>query len=276
GGDGGQGEGRPVGGSAPAPGPAQSRSSDGAHRLVIGLDGTPESTKSFALHDPPRLVIDVSGVHAGTITLTPANKEIRQVRMAPHDGGLRVVLDLATPLEVPAVVRTDGKTLVVEIDGGEHDPTPCAAEPADGSLIRIDMAVLLHHVEDVAMNPKVLPGDVVSVSPAGSVLVDGWVDKPGSYAVTRGLTVSGAVAAAGGQLFAADRRHTTVLRSLGPGDERSFEVDLQAVADGPPPDIPITDGDVIRLPLSAVRIVPWGLWVVAREMIHIGGSVVLF
>src|SRR5262249_57134836 len=86
----------------------------------------------------------------------------------------------------------------------------------------------------------------------------------------------GAGAAAGGQRSAAARRHTTVLRSLGPGDERSFEVDLQAVADGRTPDIPITDGDVIRLPLSAVRIVPWGLWVVAREMIHIGGSVVLF
>src|SRR5262249_34172640 len=127
-----------------------------------------------------------------------------------------------------------------------------------------------------AINPKVLPGDVVAVSPAGSVLVDGWVDKPGSYPVTRGLTVSGAVAAAGGQLFAADRSHTTVKRSLGPGEERSFEVDLQAVADGRAPDVPTTDGDVIRLPMSVARVVPYGLWVVAREMIHIGGSVVLF
>ena len=38
--------------------------------------------------------------------------------------------------------------------------------------------------------------DAIGELEEGSVLVEGWVDKPGSYPVTRGLTVSGAIVAA--------------------------------------------------------------------------------
>jgi len=39
---------------------------------------------------------------------------------------------------------------------------------------------------------------------------------------------------------------------------------------------PVVDGDVVRLPVSKSRVVPWGMWTVAREMIHVGGNVLLF
>ena len=126
------------------------------------------------------------------------------------------------------------------------------------------------------LNPRVRAGDVISVAPAGSVLVDGWVDKPGAYPVTRGLTLTGAVAAAGGHVFAADRHHVTVKRSLGAGEQQLFMVDLQAIAEGMAADFPLTDGDVIRLPASSIRLVPWGVWNVAKEIVHVGGSVLLF
>src|SRR5262245_18981909 len=245
--------------AVPAADAARIEPKDGGHRLVVALDATPAKTESFSLHDPPRLVIDLTGVNASSTALPLSDPRVRQVRIAAHDGRLRVVLELVAPLEPPPVVRTDGKPLVVEIGAAGRAPT-APAEPADANLIRLDLAVLLHHVDDMAINPKVLPGDVVSVSPAGSVLVDGWVDKPGSYQVTRGLTVSGAVAAAGGQLFAADRSHTTVKRSLGPGETRSFEVDLDAVAAGQAPDITISAGDVCRLPLYPVPTIPWSCW----------------
>src|SRR5262249_51276374 len=150
---------------------ARTESTEGAHRLVIRLDHIPEKWESFALGDPPRLVIDLTGANAGTTTVPLSDPRVRQVRIAPHDGGLRGVLDLVTPLEVARVVRTDGQTLVVEIFSADREATPPNADPADASLIRLDLAVLLHHVEDTAINPKVLPGDVVAVSPAGSVLV---------------------------------------------------------------------------------------------------------
>ena len=98
------------------------------------------------------------------------------------------------------------------------------------------------------MNPQVRPGDVINLPPAGTVHVDGWVEKPGSYPVTRGLTVAGAVAAAGGHRLAADRRHVTLQRVVAPGEQRSFTVDLEAVTAGRAADVPLADGDVVRLP----------------------------
>ena len=126
------------------------------------------------------------------------------------------------------------------------------------------------------LDPEVRPGDVISVAGAGSVLVDGWVEKPGSYPVTRGLTLGGAVAAAGGAQFSGDRSRTVVRRVTPAGGSRTFEVDLQAIADGHTADVPMADGDVVHVPASPARLVPWSMWTIAREMIHVGGSVLLF
>jgi polysaccharide export outer membrane protein len=156
--------------------------------------------------------------------------------------------------------------------------TPAGEPGGDGSPLHLDLEVLLHPGANGAGMPSVpaRPGDVISLEAAGSVLVDGWVQKPGSYPVTRGLTVGGAVAAAGGSVYAANRRQAIVKRVFGAGEDRFFVVDLEAVAHGLAPDMPVTDGDVVRLPASIPRLLPWGAWTVAREMIHVGGNVLLF
>jgi len=148
-----------------------------------------------------------------------------------------------------------------------------AGEDSAGA-IRVDLPVLLQAAGGPkAMNPLVRPGDLVTLAPAGSVLVDGWVDHPGAYPVTRGLTVSGAVAAAGGQLFPADGRRATVERRV--GEERLVAVDLTAISEGKAADLPISDGDVVRLPASPVRVVPWGVWEAIRSLIRFGGTALL-
>jgi len=156
-------------------------------------------------------------------------------------------------------------------------PARAASDP-DAAPIRLDLEVLLHAPgrDTGSANPPAHPGDVISIAPAGSVLVSGWVEKPGSYPVTRGLTVGGAVAAAGGHLFPADTHRATVKRVVAPGEQRSFTVDLAAVQEGREPDVPLADGDLVRVPAAAARLVPWGVWTLAREMVHIGGSVLLF
>lgn len=155
---------------------------------------------------------------------------------------------------------------------------PATDTPGEvASPIRLDLEALLHPGGPGGLPPvPARPGDALTLVPAGSVLVDGWVDKPGSYPVTRGLTVSGALAAAGGNLFPADRHRATVKRRLASGEDRSFVVDVEAVTNAAAADAPVIDGDVISLPASPVRLVPWGVWNVAREMVHVGGSVLLF
>ena len=147
-----------------------------------------------------------------------------------------------------------------------------------GEPIRIDVEMLLQPDGRQAegVNVRVVPGDVISMAPAGSVLVDGWVEKPGSYPVTRGLTRAGAVAAAGGYSFAADRQRATVKRTLGLREQQVYVVDLDAVASGKAPDVPLTDGDVVRLPISMGRAVPWGMWKLTTDLVQIGGSIPLF
>jgi polysaccharide export outer membrane protein len=156
--------------------------------------------------------------------------------------------------------------------------TPASGRDAHGAPIRIDLDVLTKDrtAGPSPLNPVALAGDVLTVAPAGSVQIDGWVDKPGSYPVTRGLTLTGAVAAAGGNLFPADRQHVTVKRVLAAGEQQYFTVDLDAVASGRQPDFPITDGDVVHLPVSPQRAVPWGVYEATKEMIHVGASIPIF
>jgi polysaccharide biosynthesis/export protein len=127
-----------------------------------------------------------------------------------------------------------------------------------------------------ALDPPARPGDVISLSPAGTVQVTGWVDKPGSVPVTRGLTVTGAIAAVGGNVFAADGHNVSVKRTLAPGTEDTLVVDVDAIADGRAKDVPLTDGDVVTVPSDNTKLVPYGVWSFAKEMIHVGGSIPLF
>jgi polysaccharide export outer membrane protein len=156
--------------------------------------------------------------------------------------------------------------------------TKGVADSENAAPIRIDLDALLraNGLHDRSLDPPVVPGDVITISPAGSVLVDGWVGRPGSYPVTRGLTVSGAVAAAGGNLFPANIRNTTVARVSGSTMQETVPVDLKAVADGNEPDLPITDGDVIRVPVSPIRLLPWGVWTLVQNMVRFGGTVAAY
>lgn len=153
------------------------------------------------------------------------------------------------------------------------------APGADRVPIRLDIDVLQHDLASgpaSVLNPPARPGDVLRVAAAGSVQVEGWVDKPGSYPVTRGMTVRGAIAAAGGKLYPADLEQVHVQRTVGPGAQQVFTVDLAGIGDGNVADLPLVDGDVVWLPASTARLVPYGLWELTRTMVHIGGSVPLF
>jgi polysaccharide biosynthesis/export protein len=122
----------------------------------------------------------------------------------------------------------------------------------------------------------VRPGDVILVPAGGEVLVDGWVDKPGSYRITPKLTVLGAVSAAGGLKFAADPRAVKVTRA-GKSGERAFLIaDLEKIKQGEVLDIPVQEGDVIEVASSNAKIVPYGVYSFFREMFRLGATAPLY
>jgi polysaccharide export outer membrane protein len=143
-----------------------------------------------------------------------------------------------------------------------------------GAPVRLDLETLLNSPGGVGRDAiPVRAGDVISLGPAGSVQVQGWVEKPGAYTVTRGLRLSGVVAAAGGPHFAADRQHAEILRVLGTGQAQRIVVDLDAVAQGQTPDVVMVDGDVVSLPPDNAKLVPWGIWNAVNTMVRVGGTV---
>lgn len=150
--------------------------------------------------------------------------------------------------------------------------------PPTEAPIRLDLELLLRASEagTVDLNAPVRPGDVISIAPAGIVLVDGWVIKPGSYPVSRNLTLTGCLAAAGGVSFAADRSRATLKRMLSPTEEYFVTVDVDAVDSRQQADVPIIDGDVVYLPASGPKLVPWGMWQFFTNVFRIGASVVAF
>jgi hypothetical protein len=67
-----------------------------------------------------------------------------------------------------------------------------------------------------------------------------------------------------------------VKRALASGGQTTVTLDLEEIASGAAPDPPIADGDVIRLPPSIPRMIPYGAWTLVTAMIHVGASVPLF
>ncbi len=139
--------------------------------------------------------------------------------------------------------------------------------------IGIDLKSLTKNDNRLFLSLPVRPGDVIMVPGSGEVLVEGWVDKPGSYNITPGLTVVGAVAAAGGAMFAANTTSVKVIRMGEQGETDSFLINLEQVKRGEKPDVPVREGDVIEISSSALKAVPYGFYTLFTGMFRIGASV---
>jgi polysaccharide export outer membrane protein len=244
----------PLLGAVPAQGltPAALEAEIGRRLVARGILRTPQVTVNVVEHRNGTVAVVGSVERPGQFPLTRASTTVGDLIWAA--GG-----------------PTKDAGRVVEF-------TP-AGEPVDGaerSPIRLDLEAVLHGGrQGAAASPPVRGGDAISLAPAGTVQVDGWVAKPGSYPVTRGLTLTGAVAAAGGTLFPADRGEATVQRIAANGPQ-VLRFDLNALNAGRIQDVAMMDGDVVQLSSDPVRLVPWSAWNVVRELVHVGGSLFLF
>jgi polysaccharide biosynthesis/export protein len=96
---------------------------------------------------------------------------------------------------------------------------------------------------DFKQNIKLQPGDTVVVPNADVVYVQGEVKTPGQVKYTRGLTVTTAIAGAGGFTPLASPRRVKIERTEG-GKKASFQVNVN----DPDKDVPLKPNDVITVP----------------------------
>jgi polysaccharide export outer membrane protein len=142
--------------------------------------------------------------------------------------------------------------------------------------ILIDVKELSYAGHQAYLSLPVRPGDTVVVPGGGQVLVEGWVEKPGAYKMTPGLTVAGVVAAAGGVLFAADTSTVRVIRPTKDGNTLSLPADLEKIKGGVSPDVRLQGGDIVQVSSSSAKLVPYGIYELFKNVIRVGIAGSLF
>jgi polysaccharide export outer membrane protein len=165
------------------------------------------------------------------------------------------------------------------LDGSKTGAPSQPAPDLDETVSRSDFGSLIKQNDPIPINLRALdrgdsraylslparPGDIIFVPEAGEVMVQGWVTKPGDYKITPGLTVQGAVAAAGGPLFAADVTGARLIRITKGGEQLDTLVNVKDA------NMPVQEGDVIDVPYSTAKVVPYGVASLI-ERIGIGAS----
>jgi polysaccharide export outer membrane protein len=103
-------------------------------------------------------------------------------------------------------------------------------------------------------NPVINPGDTVQISRAGIVYVLGEVDRQGGYPINhQHMTISEAIALAGGVKYTSKASHSRLVRSTSSSRVVS-DVDVSGIIKGKLPDKVLQDNDIIYVPNSASKV----------------------
>jgi polysaccharide export outer membrane protein len=100
-------------------------------------------------------------------------------------------------------------------------------------------------------NPYVLPGDVISIAVADQVYVIGNVVRPTSIALTETMTVSRAIAMAGGPALDTKKNEIHIIRQIpGTTEKKEILVDLEAINRHKAEDTVLVANDIVDVPAS--------------------------
>ena len=150
--------------------------------------------------------------------------------------------------------------------GGDPSMVPICLDAVDGGTNPAILALSLRG------------GDLIMLPEAGQVYVQGEVDKPGHYPLTRGVTLTQMISSAGGPTFPADLSRVRLIRSAADGDSAEWQIDLDQINDREHADIRLERNDSIIVPSTPGRKVVYGMYefVTAIVRITVGGAANIF
>ena len=119
-----------------------------------------------------------------------------------------------------------------------------ASQPGGAETIGIKISDILRG--DPTANPRILSGDIVTVTEAFPVYVIGGVNSPQQIPLRNQLTLSRAIATAGG-LAKEGNSSITIYRRDG-RETKIIAVDLQKIATSPSEDIVLKPFDIVDVP----------------------------
>ena len=181
--------------------------------------------------------------HAREVALIGAVNEQGRYQMQRH---IRL-LELLTFAKGPS--EKAGETINI-VRGPRRDS--CAGDTSGANqegLITLRLQDTLHGAE--AANPFVEAGDIVTIPEAEQVFVVGNVYAPKSLPLKDALTVSRAIAMAGGPLRDSKTDHIRVVRrSADAGSQSEMFVSLTAIAHKKEDDLVLQANDIVEVPES--------------------------
>jgi polysaccharide export outer membrane protein len=213
--------------------------------------------------------VSVTGAVArpGLIPLTRENRTVSH--MISEAGGLSEQAG-GKILFYPA--NTSGRC-----DGaGSPRPAQVASARPGKDILPIEIDVNEQY-EPANQNPLLLPvvgGDNIVIN-RGRFLVDGWVANPGAFDITPGMTAFGGLSAAGGAQFPADLSSVVVWRTERGGRKKRIDVNLKDIAAGEQKDVTLQAGDVVKVPPSPLKLVPYSVFWIITNVVRIGAGLSL-
>jgi polysaccharide export outer membrane protein len=183
------------------------------------------------------------------------------------DAAERILLIPADPAE-PETARAIATALPAQVVS--QDPSPLILKDVDPIVINTNTLIRGGHQAYLALPAR--PGDVILVPGAGEVLLQGWIEKPGSYKISPGLTLLGALAAAGGPSFPADKGAVKIIRTNKLGEKTFFVANLESIQSGEERDLTLREGDIIDVSSSSPKLVAYGFYRFFSSIFRIGAS----
>jgi polysaccharide export outer membrane protein len=205
----------------------------------------------------PRLTLAITQYAANRVSVIGAVAK-------PGVYPLRRQGDTLTELLSVAGGRTDraGTRIVLSppnaTGSGQGASSPAAQKssrdfPPLGYGVELDISDLMGTADRPPLRVPLVAGDTIIVPEAGTFKVDGEVTRGGVFPISGRTTALGAVAAAEGFTYSANVHEVEVVRDLGNGKKASLVLDLEKVALNGAPDVPLRDGDLVRVPSARAR-----------------------
>lgn len=143
--------------------------------------------------------------------------------------------------------------------------------PPGGTPIEVDLNRQWLPPSENPMHLPVVGGDAIVVN-RGRYFVDGWVQTPGGYDLTPGTTAMGGLTAAGGAMYPADLKNIVVWRSEPGGTKKRIDLDVASVRTGATQDLTLQAGDVISVPASTAKMVPYSGYWILTNVVRVGAG----
>jgi polysaccharide export outer membrane protein len=185
---------------------------------------------------------------AGLLVITPASGARAQ---QPSSDACRPSVIVAGAVRSPARFELRRRVRLSETLALAGGPTERA-----GDVVRVTRPEAAETYKLVLVSgdgenndPYLRPGDIVTVEEVSRVHVSGSVQKPQAVRIVGELTLTQAIAAAGGLLPNSEKRRVVLTRyDAASGSKKRIDVDLKAVAKRSAADVQLLPNDIVYVP----------------------------